>query len=275
MTLPATFGRIARTKRIDDTLLIETIHAAGLRLPRHNHGHATITLTVAGGYEEIFRARTVAADAGAVILKLAGECHSDSYGSAADTRCIMVEFGPRTSARIGLISGVLDRVWTAGGGPATLIMRELRQELRFMDQASSLIIEGCIWRVLGLAERERSQGHRAGRPHWLAWVEEFIREHADRHLSMEELAAVAGVHPGHLNKVFRRHFRMPVGMYLRWLRVERARRLLLASRDSLAQIATETGFSDQSHLARVFKALTGSTPSRYRRAGCASRSTMR
>lgn len=271
---PPTFGRIARTARVGDLQVIETIHPAGLRLPRHDHGRATITLTIGGGCQEIFRTRTIAASAGTVVLKPAGESHANHYGPA-DTRCLLVEVGPRASARIGAVSEVLDRVWTARGGAAETAIRELWWELPFRDRASSLIIEGCIWRVLGLAERERRQADRGSRPHWLAWVEEYMRENANRHLSLEELAAVADVHPGHLSKVFRRHFRMSVGRYQRRLQIERARRLLLDSPASLAQIAVETGFSDQSHFTRVFKAHLGVTPARYRRAECASRSRRR
>jgi AraC family transcriptional regulator len=47
-------------------------------------------------------------------------------------------------------------------------------------------------------------------------------------------------------------------------RVERAKELLRDPRMSLTQISLETGFSDQSHLANVFRRLQGVTPSRYR-----------
>jgi AraC family transcriptional regulator len=268
-----TFGRIARAARVGDLQVIETIHPAGLRLPRHDHGRATITLTIGGGCQEIFRTRTVAAGAGTVVLKPAGESHANHYGPA-ETRGLLVELGPRASARIGAVSDVLDRVWTARGGAAEAAIRELGWELPFRDRASSLIIESCVWRVLGLAERERWPADRGRRPPWLSRVEEYLRENANRHLSLEELAAVADVHPGHLGKVFRRHFRESLGRYQRRLHVERARRLLLDSPAPLAQIAVETGFSDQSHFTRVFKAHVGLTPARYR-SECASGSRRR
>jgi AraC-like DNA-binding protein len=49
------------------------------------------------------------------------------------------------------------------------------------------------------------------------------------------------------------------------MRVTEARRLLLHSNKSLAQVAAELGFSDQSYFTKVFKQHTGMTPSEYRR----------
>jgi transcriptional regulator GlxA family with amidase domain len=43
----------------------------------------------------------------------------------------------------------------------------------------------------------------------------------------------------------------------------------------LAQLAIKTGFCDQSHLTRVFRSVTGTTPSVYRRVSCASRPRLR
>jgi AraC family transcriptional regulator len=48
-------------------------------------------------------------------------------------------------------------------------------------------------------------------------------------------------------------------------RLKLAKRLLITSRQSLVEIALETGFSEQSHFNRVFRSLTGATPAVWRR----------
>jgi AraC family transcriptional regulator len=53
--------------------------------------------------------------------------------------------------------------------------------------------------------------------------------------------------------------------YVRKLRVEQARRDLLATDQPLSTIALATGFTDQAHFSRVFKQLTGLTPGAFRR----------
>ena len=78
------------------------------------------------------------------------------------------------------------------------------------------------------------------------------------------MAREAGVHPVYFARAFRAQTGLPVGAYLRKLRVDRAAERLASTNFRIADIALETGFSDQSHLTRVFRALTGMTPATYR-----------
>jgi AraC-like DNA-binding protein len=84
-------------------------------------------------------------------------------------------------------------------------------------------------------------------------------------LRLADLSRAVGVSPISLAEGFRRAFACSVGDYLRRKRVERAIEMLVGSDKSLGEIADGTGFCDQSHFVRVFKAQVGMTPSRYRR----------
>ena len=84
-------------------------------------------------------------------------------------------------------------------------------------------------------------------------------------LTLEEIAAVAGVHPVHLASVFRRHYGCTVGDAVRRLRIDYACRQLARSEVSLAEIALDAGFASQSHFTRTFRRLTGTTPAQYRK----------
>jgi AraC-like DNA-binding protein len=77
------------------------------------------------------------------------------------------------------------------------------------------------------------------------------------------------VHPAHLSRAFRRHEgRTPTALIQR-RRVEHVwRRLCRPGAPSLADIALEAGFSDQSHCTRVFKRLVGIPPGALRRELC-------
>jgi AraC family transcriptional regulator len=57
-----------------------------------------------------------------------------------------------------------------------------------------------------------------------------------------------------------------VHSYVMERRVQRARSLLLARNRSIAEVALETGFAHQSHLARWMRRLLGVTPSEILRA---------
>ena len=57
---------------------------------------------------------------------------------------------------------------------------------------------------------------------------------------------------------------MSVGEYRRRRRLDYARRKLADPRLSLAEVAIDAGFADQSHLTRAFRRVTGVTPGQYR-----------
>jgi AraC family transcriptional regulator len=258
---PVTLGRVVNRAGVGDAVVTETAHPAGLRLPWHRHGPATLTLTLAGRFAESIGPRRIAVGPGTVLLKPAGAFHADRYHSV-ETRCLVLAVTPGSAERISRLEPVLRQVWVRRGGPVAMAMQELSSELRRGAGASSLILEGAVWRALGFLAREVD---RNASPGWLETVEEFLRRNAHRRLTLREVAAVAAVHPGHLTREFRRRLGMSIGHYVRHQRIERAIRLLVASRDSLGGIAASTGFADQSHFARVFKTHTGVTPSDYRR----------
>jgi len=73
------------------------------------------------------------------------------------------------------------------------------------------------------------------------------------------------VHPAHLARAFRAHFRMSMGPYVRRLRLDWAAGELARSDLPLAAVALAAGFADQSHFTRTFKRYLGVTPNVYRR----------
>jgi AraC family transcriptional regulator len=101
--------------------------------------------------------------------------------------------------------------------------------------------------------------------HKLRAVLEYIHEHLDAELSLEHLAAVAHMSPFHFARLFKYSTGLPPHQYVIARRVERAQELL-RDRESLplAEVAVETGFSNQSHFTRHFRRIVGVTPRRFR-----------
>jgi len=99
------------------------------------------------------------------------------------------------------------------------------------------------------------------------WVREYLESHYAEHVPLETLARQVDVTTSHLIRLFRAHVGLPPHAYQARVRVNRARTLL---RDGVrpADVATETGFSDQSHLTREFRRVVGVTPGRYQAASC-------
>jgi AraC family transcriptional regulator len=84
-------------------------------------------------------------------------------------------------------------------------------------------------------------------------------------LRLDELACEAGLSTSHFIRSFRESTGKTPYQFLLDRRVQRAQTLMRGPRASMAKIAISSGFADQHHMARVFRRITGTTPSTYRR----------
>jgi AraC-like DNA-binding protein len=95
-------------------------------------------------------------------------------------------------------------------------------------------------------------------------VVEYIEEHIDAGLNLEQMAA-AHLSPYHFARQFKAATGLPPHQYVIARRVERPQQLLQQDRDlSLAEIAACAGFSDQSRFSHHFKRVAGVTPGQFR-----------
>jgi AraC family transcriptional regulator len=96
-------------------------------------------------------------------------------------------------------------------------------------------------------------------------VIEYVEEHLDSAPTLEQLAAVARLSAYHFARQFKAATGLPPHQHVIARRVERARQLLQAGTDlSLAEIAADAGFSDQSQFTHHFKRVVGVTPGQFR-----------
>jgi AraC family transcriptional regulator len=117
-----------------------------------------------------------------------------------------------------------------------------------------------------LAPRRPERGHDGTLPRGrLRAVVEYIEEHLDAGPTLGQLAAVARLSPYHFARQFKKATGLPPYQYVLLRRVERAKHLLQAGTGlSLAEVAAQAGFSDQSQFSHHFKRLAGLTPGQFR-----------
>jgi AraC family transcriptional regulator len=95
----------------------------------------------------------------------------------------------------------------------------------------------------------------------------YINDNLDSDVSIEAMADVAGLSPFHFSRTFARATGHSPHRYVMVARVERAVALLRGSSLSLAEIAFQTGFADQSHMARHVRQRHGFSPKALRLVG--------
>lgn len=94
-------------------------------------------------------------------------------------------------------------------------------------------------------------------------VLDFIHEHFRDPISLEDVAAEAGMHPARFSSWFKNAQGTNYIDYLTRLRVDTAKTLLRNPRIRVKDVAHESGFQDPRYFGQVFKKLVGITPTRY------------
>lgn len=95
-------------------------------------------------------------------------------------------------------------------------------------------------------------------------VIDYLSFHYAEPIDTTSLAARVGLSMQYLSCLFRTETGKHMTTYLAELRVENAKIMLKNRRSSFSQIAEQCGFSDQNYFTKVFKKVTGMTPSQYR-----------
>lgn len=95
-------------------------------------------------------------------------------------------------------------------------------------------------------------------------IESYIRAHYDTELSMQDVARAMNYSDAYFCKLFKQCFKVNFSVYLNEYRIRRARELLQTTRLNVREISVACGYSDPNYFARVFKRVTGKTPTEYR-----------
>lgn len=96
-------------------------------------------------------------------------------------------------------------------------------------------------------------------------IKKYIKEHYQEALELTELSERFGFNYHYLSSYFSRHTREGFSGYLNKIRIEKACELLRKGNMSISEISAYIGYSDHSYFCRVFKKITGNTPSYYKR----------
>jgi AraC-like DNA-binding protein len=107
--------------------------------------------------------------------------------------------------------------------------------------------------VLRDAGRERGAVKRA---------KDYIAAYCNENISVEQIAGTAYLSPFHFIRVFHKETGLTPHAYLTQVRIRQAR-TLLSQGETVASVAYQTGFADQSHLTRHFKRIVGIPPGQY------------
>jgi AraC family transcriptional regulator len=254
------FGEVTQRSLHAGIAVSQIEHRSARRGPRHVHESTFISTLVAGRYAEEIGHRVYEYELFTVAAHPPGFAHRDWIGTAGG-RFFNLDFDNQWSPAWPVDLSALSP------GPlsaaASVLVAQLYRAHR-LGIINAEETESVAWELISeaLYSRERSE---RGRPRWLDRCLELLQSAIQRPIMISDVAQAVDIHPGYLSREFRRRFGRGIGQYLAEMRIRRACGLLAEDSMTLAHIAAVTGFADQSHFTRVFHALIGCSPGRYRR----------
>jgi transcriptional regulator GlxA family with amidase domain len=266
-TMPVAAGSASLTSlEVGGFKVTDAVFPPLLMLPRHYHEHTCIAVVLAGSLDKAF-ARTQFVSVESTLLTMPPqEPHKDRF-ERAGAHMLVVEPHRRGEETLRPCADILEGVNHFRDQGVAAIASRIAHEMEVPDEVSCLAVEGLVLEMLAVASRRYVQPRLEKRPPaWLLKAQEMVHSRYDGPLEVGEIASEVGVHPVHLSRVFRSHFGVSLGAYVRRQRLDWAARLLAGSDEPLSDLALRAGFADQSHFTRLFKRHTGLTPERYRQA---------
>jgi AraC-like DNA-binding protein len=254
-----------------EPLLAETEFASGLRLicglgithdfPRHVHQSLLLVLITKGIREMDLPRETVRIKAGQ------GFCLPPDYPHACRS------FEPHDYFAVS----IPDALWRdmqaedaqlpgftlfENPGPGLAALEELITVLQI--DPDPMAIESALFAVQSEVQPGTLPQQSSLQKAMVEQVRNWLLEHFTEPVRLADLAILTGWSAGMVNRVFRQNKGVPPYEFLLHQRLREVARLLRSCSQSLADIAIATGFSDQSHMQRLFRRAYGVTPKAYR-----------
>ena len=96
-------------------------------------------------------------------------------------------------------------------------------------------------------------------------ITRYLQEHLAEEISLSVLAEQFHLNPQYISQLFKSEIGVNFLVYLTNIRMEKAKKLLLSTALSIAEVAEQSGYGDYRVFTKVFKKSEGITPSQYRR----------
>lgn len=179
----------------------------------------------------------------------------------------------QTAATNGALSA-FNRLVDFDAASLPTVIADLLRDARAAARQDRTSAERSVRAAVDLIEREgrrlldqsASAPARGGLATWqIRRIDAYIADHLDAPLRVSDLAAIVKLSASYFSKAFAQSYGHGAREHILRLRLERARAMMVESREPLGQIAAACGFADQAHLSTRFRQAYATTPNAWRR----------
>jgi AraC-like DNA-binding protein len=242
--------------------LQRSLYTPKCALGRHSHPESRIVVTLEGAFETHYGRLSIGLNTARALFRNVGDAHVDAYSDV--TSCLTVTLPPNEYANLATTKpfGADDEDFLALG-------RRLSVEMDLYDSASTLVLD-CLCAELAarMARHAPNESRSAG---WMERVRAWLEEEYSAPPSLQMIALAVDRDASYVAATFKKRFRKTIGDYVRELRVSHSLNLIADPQLTLVEIALRSGFSDQSHFARLFRKRFSLSPGEFRRRGTSHR----
>jgi AraC-like DNA-binding protein len=239
---------------------------------RHMHDAYAVGFTLRGVQRFWCHGATNDSTAGTVMVIGPGEVHDGESGRAGGYAYRMLYVSTDRVARVLADAGGPSGASLAVRAPLirdSVLLRKLSVAWRAARRtpgslAAEELLDDALVALAARAGVGRSEVGRVADHAALRRVRDYLHQHVDRPVSVDELADLAAMSRFQLTRQFQQTFGLPLHAFHLHVRLEEAKRRLSCD-EAVASVAADLGFVDQSHLHRRFKGAFGVTPGEWRR----------
>ncbi|NML70411.1 helix-turn-helix transcriptional regulator [Chryseobacterium sp. RP-3-3] len=253
------FGQTNETLRFDGLTITDTEYTHPF-VDWHYHENAYFTFILQGNMKEGNKKEIYDCPAGTLLYHHWEDAH---YNIKPDvfTRGFHLEVTENWFEKFQISKDSIEGSFNLKNPALKLLMYKIFRETKLNDPSFELSVHELLLNIF--SELSDKVEHSDKKPGWVRKIDEILHENFTEKLNLTDLSKTIDIHPVHLSRDFQKHFHCSLGAYIRKLKINKSL-TLLNTYPSLAEVALECGFADQSHFIRSFKENTGITPLRYK-----------
>jgi len=253
------FGNLTNEKKIGDIRFSEYTLQSKPYMPPHFHREGYFSFLMEGQIDETINNHSYVRSPGMVVYHPPYTPHVNMLNSRKAT-LFHIEW---TEAKKSILNQ-----------PENLRENQIIYDERIIKQLRSIYcdikknnndhqIGNKVYDLYLSCEKSNCKKYFIKRPEWLDQLLAFINNNYDRSLTLDLLSEEVNKHPVHISRTFTKYMFCSVYSYITKLRIEAASSKIKKGQISLAKLAYDLGFSDQSHFSRTFKKYVNISPSSY------------
>ncbi len=221
----------------------------------HAHHNSYLSILLSGMYSEVTSERQDTIFPSTIIYRPAHYKHKNQF-ITAKTTCLNIAFNPVWFDKLDVNpKKIKPQIKNIQNYPMVL-----RLLIDFLKYDKIDFFEDLLLNIITGEEKVMT----SARKPWLGKLIRILDNEIEESHSLKTLSERVFVHPNYMSRIFKEDLGITIGEYQMKRKLQCATKKLFTEKNSIALIASECGFFDESHFIKTFKTCNQITPHQFR-----------